>query len=168
MKNIIFNKNDYYSLAVQVRSQYENLGDDVYALKASNFRIDTGDLPKWLSISQYNANKRLIGSSYILVTRGFNQGIVKLMQLNYIDARGIKTNFATEPIPKGTIISEETFYRLPPADKIKYNKVVKNSKVIYVSRGVPSVNIPNLARAGVRPPTVGTKKIPIGRWVEVQ
>lgn len=168
MKNIIFNKNDYYSLKSSIRPQYENLGDDVYALRASSFRIDTTDLPKWLSISQFNKYKTLVGSYYMLVTRGFNKGIVKLMELIPNISRGVRTNFANISLPKETIITQETFYALPPKEKIRYTKIQRGRETLYVTKGMPSVNIPIVSRTPLKPPTIGTVKIPIGRWVEVK
>lgn len=168
MKNILFNKNDYFQLPVQIRQLYENIGDDVFALKTSSFKIDVRSLPQWLSVNQYTANKRLIGNYYNLTTRGFNSGIVKLMQLNYNVARGIKTDYVSVPVPNGTVISEETFYKLPANDKVKYTRIEREGKTIYVTKGKTSVNIPSISQTPVRPPTIGVKQIPIGRWVEVK
>lgn len=168
MNNIIFNRNDYYRLSNQIRNLYENIGDDVYALKSSSFTLDIKNLPQWLSINQYNANKKLVGSMYNLVTRGFSTNIIKLMELNYATARGIKNNYASLQTPSMAIITEKTFYKLAPEEKVKYNKIVKDSKIMYVTRGIPVSNLPTISQTSVRPPTVGIKQVPQGRWVEVR
>ena len=164
---MIFNKNDYYRLPMQIKNLYENLGDDVYALKPSSFILNVKNLPQWLSISQYNANKKLVGSMYNLVTRGFSTSIVKLMELNYIIARGIKDNYASLQMPNTALVTEETFYKLAPEEKVKYNKIIKNGKIMYATRGIPAANLPTISQTPVRPPTIGIRQVPQGRWIEV-
>lgn len=168
MKNIIFNSNDYYQLPIPMRTLYENLGDAVYALKPSSFVLDVNNLPQWLSVNQYTTNRRLIMGCYDLVTRGFNPSIVILMQLNYIIARGMRSNYTSLPPPEGSTITVEAFYELPSNEKTKYVKIEKNGKVFYVIKGVPVVNRPVVTHTPIRPPVVGVKQVPMGRWVEVQ
>lgn len=169
MKTIIFTETDFYQeVPPALRRNYQHLGGHVYALRPEYMTLEIDRLPKWLSVPQYAAFRRKIGPYYRLVTRGFNVEAVALMELIPNISYGIKRQITSPVTVKGIKLTEAEFWQLPPAEKSKYAKIRKGFQIFYVKKTAPARKQVAVRPTAIRQPTVGIKKIPIGRWVETR
>lgn len=167
MQHIVFNRTDYYAIPLALRPYYKHLGGNVYALDPKRMKVNIDRLPKWLSRGQYSANMQLIGPYYRLVTRGFLNEAVPLMELIPNVAHGIRRRYTAAAIPKATRITETTYWRLPPNERSKYQRIVIGNKVFFANTQIPTAKLAQIAKPAIRQAVVGVNRVPSGRWVEV-
>ena len=165
VQTVIFNRATLNGMAEDIRALYRDLGAGVFALDPGEIVLDQANLPKWLSVAQYNKFKDVIGDLYTAVAHGFPSPIT-LMRLKVSNRFGLNTDYKGTRINKGLRITQKEYLNLPNSQKVLYKKVETRSGVYYY-RSEAITKTARRAVSVIRQPTVGIRVAPAGRWVEV-